>query len=95
MDGKTRIRSLSALVKNLDVPLRMRLINKWMDGLITTSPFLTRYYRKSVRNLVELPGLFDWPDAKLSDSGQRRPGPVRLFFAARLRPASVKLRRTG
>ena len=74
----------------------MRLINKWMDGLITTSPFLTRYYRKSVRNLVELPGLFDWPDAALVDNGQRRHGPVRLFFAGTgFDAASVRLSKDG
>lgn len=45
--------------KYLDTTLRMRVANRFMDGLITTSPVITSYYRNAGLPLVELPTLFD------------------------------------
>lgn len=96
--GAQRIRSLSSLIKNLDVPLRMRWVNRRMDALITTSPFLTRYYERSVKKLVELPGLFDHPPLPFSSLHRERQAgaPARLFFAGTgFDPDSVRLSKDG
>ena len=45
-------------VKWLDVILRMRVVNFLMDGVITTSDYLTKFYNKK-NILVELPTLYD------------------------------------
>ncbi|NOR69586.1 MAG: glycosyltransferase [Methylomarinum sp.] len=45
-------------VKWLDVILRMRVVNFFMDGIVTTSDYLTKFYNKK-NILVELPTLYD------------------------------------
>lgn len=47
--------SLASLVKNLDTPLRMHWVNRAMDAMVTTSPFITEYYRSTGMPIVELP----------------------------------------
>jgi len=49
---------LRKLIKWLDTSLRMRWVNCLMDGLITTSGYLTDFYKKQ-KDLVELPTLYD------------------------------------
>jgi glycosyltransferase involved in cell wall biosynthesis len=72
--------TLGGVAKNLDVQLRMAWVNKAMDGLITTSPYLTDHYRRHGLPIVELPTLMDEPP------GRARPAtpdgaPKRLMFA--------------
>jgi len=57
--GVTGNNILHKIIKWLDTILRMKLINKRMDGLITTSPFLTKYYKNWQKNILELPTLYD------------------------------------
>ena len=46
-------------VKHLDTTLRMRFVQFQSDGLITTSKYLTNFYSNKVKNIVEIPTLFD------------------------------------
>lgn len=55
--GTRRLTSLQAVIKNIDTWLRMRWVNFTMDGIISCSPFLTKYYGSKVKALVELPTL--------------------------------------
>lgn len=50
---------LHKTIKLLDTVLRMRVVNPMMDALITTSPYLSEYYKKNNINYVELPTLYD------------------------------------
>lgn len=90
-----RLTRLSAAVKNLDGRLRMNVVNWRMDGLITTSPFLSDHYRRSGLPMVELPTLMDQPPGAAE---QATPDglPKRLFFAGSgFNPATVARSREG
>lgn len=50
---------LVKLVKWVDISLRMRVFNFLADGLITTSSYLTKFYKRKVNNIIELPTLYD------------------------------------
>lgn len=77
-----RVNKISALIKNFDTYLRMRVVNFLMDGLITTSPLLTKYYGKSYKSLAELPTLIDYKEPEDSVLEATKTGlPKRLFFA--------------
>lgn len=90
-----RNNSLSAVVKNLDGRLRMGWVNGRMDGLITTSPFLSDHYAPTGLPIVELPTLMDeapGPAGAATPDGQ----PKRLFFAGSgFDPAVVARTRGG
>ncbi len=73
--------SLSGAVKNLDVALRMRYINPRMDGLITTSPFISDFYRQHGMPIVEIPTLMAPEVAAQVPAIDRSDGITRLFFA--------------
>ena len=78
--GDVRNDSVSGVVKNLDGRLRMGWVNRRMDGLITTSPFLTDHYASTGLPIVELPTLMDEsPGAAAAATPDGRP--KRLFFA--------------
>jgi glycosyltransferase involved in cell wall biosynthesis len=49
------------VIKNLDTAARMRLVNPRMDGLITTSPYMTGFYSSVGRPLLEIPTLVETP----------------------------------
>lgn len=49
------------VVKNVDTAVRMRLLNPKMDGLITTSPYMTGFYSSVGRPLLEIPTLIETP----------------------------------
>ena len=51
------------LVKNIDSNVRMKFLNKRMDGLIVISSFLKKYY-KELNNIVLIPPLVDVKDEK-------------------------------
>lgn len=53
---------LFRLVKKLDTELRIRWVNKFSDGLITTGWMVTNYYDGSSVPVVEVPTLFDRND---------------------------------
>lgn len=78
----SRPRGIASLIRNLDIPLRMRVVNRRMDALITTSPYMTEYYRDAALPVVEIPTLMDDPkvnpDALTVD---RSDGVTKLFFA--------------
>lgn len=76
--GKLRFDGLVSLAKNADTAARMKVVNRLMDGLVTTSEYITRFYAKPGRPLVELPALFH-QDAL--QAPVRMAGPPRLFFA--------------
>lgn len=79
--ARRRWASLSGAVKNLDVALRMRCINPRMDGLITTSPFISDFYRRHGMPIVEIPTLMA-PDAAAEvPTIDRSDGITHLFFA--------------
>jgi len=46
-------------VKWLDTSLRMRLVQPFADGIITTSKYLTDFYSRKKCKVVELPTLYD------------------------------------
>lgn len=50
---------LRSAIKWVDTLLRMRLFNFQADALITTSTYLTKYYRDRISNIIELPTLYD------------------------------------
>ena len=68
-------------IKNLDTRLRMYWVNPRMSALITTSPFLTRYYHKVGKPHLELPTMLTRADGFLHHARAPRTGMVRLFFA--------------
>lgn len=77
--------SLANIVKNLDVPLRMRWVNRRMDGIITTSPYMTGFYRPTGLPIVEIPTLMDRPDEPpppLGGEGGDAAAPMPLFAIA-------------
>ena len=81
--GTRRPTSLHAIIKNIDTWLRMRWANFKMDGIISSSPFLTRYYGSKSRVLVELPTLILSDRQSILDTltvGSDSK-PKRLFFA--------------
>lgn len=90
-----RLNRVSSVVKNLDGRLRMNIVNRRMDGLITTSPFLSDYYRRPGHPLVELPTLMD--EAPGTAEAATPDGfPKKLFFAGSgFDPASAARSREG
>jgi glycosyltransferase involved in cell wall biosynthesis len=56
--------SIRELIKHLDSELRMRYINKKMDGIICISKYLYDYYKNSNNNLIILPPLVDLQEKK-------------------------------
>ena len=80
------------IVKNLDVPLRMRWVNRRMDGLITTSPYLSEFYRPAGLPIVEIPTLMEEPGIDpRALAVDRADGVTRLFFAGSgFDPAAVR-----
>lgn len=52
------------IIKNCDTLLRMHIINRQMDALITTSPFITRHYADTGLPIVEIPTLIDPPQSQ-------------------------------
>ena len=93
--AREREGSLASLIKNMDTPLRMLWINRRMDGLITTSPFITRFYADRAQPIVELPTIQRRAVELISVSptpGDRR----RLVFAGSgLDPKSASKGREG
>lgn len=51
--------SAANIVKNLDVPLRMYWVNRRVDGIITTSPFMSGFYRSTGLPIIEIPTLME------------------------------------
>jgi glycosyltransferase involved in cell wall biosynthesis len=61
----------SSLFKKLDVAIRMHVLNRIADGLITTSSYITNYYADRGiprQKIIELPTLFDTQMARLARS---------------------------
>ncbi|WP_457650548.1 glycosyltransferase [Profundibacter sp.] len=81
--GTRRPTSLQAIIKNIDTWLRMRWVNFKMDGIISCSPFLTRYYGSKVKALVQLPTLILADTQSILDGQQigSDNDPKKLFFA--------------
>lgn len=81
--GTRRPTSLQAIIKNIDTWLRMRWANFKMDGIISSSPYLTRYYGSKAEVLVELPTLILADTQSILDAlkiGSDN-SPKKLFFA--------------
>jgi glycosyltransferase involved in cell wall biosynthesis len=79
--GRLKLNGVASLVKNLDVPLRMRIINRFMDGLITTSPFVTTYYGNLAKPIIEIPTLIEYEGSSHGLTVRRPDGVTKLFFA--------------
>lgn len=57
-------------IKNMDSELRMRCINKKLDGLIVISAFLKDYYKRC-KNVIMIPPLIDIEDKKWKLKGTK------------------------
>lgn len=91
----SRLVSPAALLRNIDRPLRMRVVNPRMDGLIVASRYLADFYRPKGRPVVVMPTLMSDPSPP---AGQASPdgAPKRLFFAGSgWDPAVVRETREG
>lgn len=73
--------SLFGIVKNIDVALRMHIINKMMDGMITTSPYISEYYRRLGKPIIEIPTLIEEPLIPEPPQINSKDSKIRLFFA--------------
>jgi glycosyltransferase involved in cell wall biosynthesis len=51
------------IIKKIDIALRMRLINKYLSGLIVISDYLFDYYKKC-QNVINIPPLVDLSEQK-------------------------------
>lgn len=69
------------IIKNLDIPLRMQQVNRRMDGLITTSPYITGFYAPTGLPTVEIPTLIEEPEGELPRLDFAK-GPLPLFAMA-------------
>ena len=69
------------IVKNLDVAYRMHRVNRQMDGIITTSPFMTHYYSAQGLPIVEIPTLIEELGV-LQPPRLASAGPLPLFAVA-------------
>lgn len=58
-------------IKGLDTFLRMRVIQKKLDGLIVISTYLNKYYKNSQENLLLLPPLVDKSEEKWNRLNQK------------------------
>lgn len=77
----SRLVSPAALLRNIDRPLRMRIVNPRMDGLIVASRYLANFYRTKCSQVVVMPTLMSEPSppaGRASPDGATK----RLFFAA-------------
>lgn len=73
---------LTGAVKWLDTALRMKVINKQADALITTSTYLTKYYKPKVANILELPTLYDSKAIEPTSSiNIEKKSTIRLLYA--------------
>ena len=77
----SRLRSVAALVRNIDRPLRMRWGNLRMDAMIVASEFLRDFYARGGRPVLELPTLLAEPSPSETQEGTPDGRPKRLFFA--------------
>ena len=78
----SRLRSVAAAVRNLDRPLRMRWVNRRMDGMIVASEFLRDFYAAAGQPTVELPTLLaDRSPVAVPPAAPGAGRPRRLFFA--------------
>lgn len=78
----SRVRGIASMVRNLDIPLRMHVVNRRMDALITTSPYISDFYRREGQPIVEIPTLMDPPPIDAAALAAPRTGGVTtLFFA--------------
>jgi glycosyltransferase involved in cell wall biosynthesis len=69
--------SPSNIAKNLDVPLRMYWVNRRTNGIVTTSPYMTDFYRPTGLPIVEIPTLMEKPEGELAvDDAVRVPMPL-------------------
>ena len=74
-------KSPRGLLKNLDTRYRMHCVNKRMTGLITTSPYLTRFYHRAGRAELELPTLLVRDVLHKNHMREPEDDTPRLFFA--------------
>jgi len=82
--GSTGRGFLAGTIKWLDTSLRMNYLNIRSKALITTSPYLTSFYKKHVSNILELPTLYDsqYVNKSTSIKTQRHdPDCVTLLYA--------------
>ena len=80
--GRSRLVDMHSLIKNLDTPARMKLVNNRMDGVIAASRFLRDYYADTVP-VVELPTvMLDLPPTQADAEVSADDRPKRLVFAA-------------
>jgi hypothetical protein len=74
--------SVKSVIKNIDTAVRMRIVNKQMDGLIVSSPFLDSYYRSHVMHRIKIPTLVERRNTCASAPIVSPDGaPKKLFFA--------------
>lgn len=73
--------SVANIVKNVDVAARMHWINQRMDGIITTSPYMSRHYGANGMPVVKIPTLIDHMSGS-SAAALRESGPLPLFAVA-------------
>lgn len=81
---------VSDLLRSIDTVIRMRLLNWLTDGIITTSPFLTRFYARAAKPHVQLPTLFDRAETGVGAPNEKG-GPLSLVFAGN--PFNLKIKR--
>jgi glycosyltransferase involved in cell wall biosynthesis len=67
------------VMRRIDTTTRMRFLNRRASGIITTSPYLTRFYSAQRTPMVELPTLFDQEETGTGTASES--GPLSLIFA--------------
>lgn len=75
-----RITSPSAIVKNFDTWLRMRIVNPRMDAIITTSKYLSQFYGRWFPQLIELPTLIEHEPSDVTELRATPDGELKKIF---------------
>lgn len=68
-------------IKWLDTSLRMRFIHPKADGIITTSKYLTNFYKKRNCTTVELPTLYDVNNFNYTAPQNKQTDIIKLMYA--------------
>ena len=65
--AKSKYSFPKGIIKDFDTLYRMKIVHKKTDYMITISSYLREYYNHSIKNIIQIPGIFDSTKMQLKE----------------------------